>query len=291
MASIPGFAGKERASAFLSQPSLAFQRGEGDLRARKAPRRTPVRVKHIFAAFAIFAGVFYGIGRGWLFLISWDKLDVRTVEVLCGRPGGKQAVESAFRSRPLGNILLCDIEKLRSQIRSLSWVKEARIRKVFPAALRIEITERLPKAVIQRTFPVVVDEEGMEIGAAGAEAASYLSVLTDRDGFRNNRMEKLKLAWACLDELTPEEKAEFASLDFSDLGSITVRFKNDPAVVRLGDTDFGGKLRYYREHRAEWERGLGPLATIDLRFDDRVYITNGEPAEKKDIPGSGKETA
>jgi cell division septal protein FtsQ len=273
----------------IAQP-IVFQRGEGVVRAKNAPRKVVVRFKHVALLFFIFAGIFFGLGRAYIFLISWNKLDIRSVEVICARPSLKAGLDAAFRANRLGNILLCDIERLRAQVRAFSWVQEARIQKVFPSALKVEITERRPRALIQTWRLALVDGEGVELQAANASELEGLPLLVDAGAFRKHRAEKLKQAWDCLDGLPDAERSRIAGLDLSDLGSVEVRFKDDPVRVRLGDREFGGSLRFYREKKAEWESRLGaPLDSVDLRFEDRVYITLQAPLPPEGGNGGTKE--
>ena len=275
----------------MSQP-LVFQRGDGALRGRgEAARRAAVGSKHVLGLFFVLAAIFFGFARAYLFLISWDKLAVRSVEIVCARPGLKGALERAFAGHDLGNILLCDIDGLRAQVRTFPWVREARIRKVFPSALRVEIELRTPRALLEASRPTLVDEEGVELGPPGQPEETALPVLADRDGFRNGRAGKLRLAWECLAGLPAEERAAVERLDLSDLGTVELEFRDDPVRIRLGGREFGAKLRLFRERRAEWEAAVGRLESIDLRFDDRVYIKLRGP-EGADVPaGPEKEAA
>ena len=120
-------------AAFLAQP-LVFQRGEGSPpRPRRPPSGSPCGPSTSPCSFSSSPGPSIGLCRAYLFLISWDKLAVRSVEVVCARPALKRQLDLAFAGKRLGNILLCDIDGLRTQVRAFVWVKEARIRKVFPS--------------------------------------------------------------------------------------------------------------------------------------------------------------
>jgi len=266
--------------AIPGQP-LVFQRGEGTSRTKKTPKRVAVRVKHIALFFFLLAGIPYAMCRAYLFLISWDKLSVRTVQVVCDRPALKRQIDLAFEGKSLGNILLCDIEGLRTQVRAFVWVKEARIRKVFPCSLRIEVTGRTPRALVQGYGLTLVDGEGVELERPASIDAFGLPVLADQNGFRNGRREKLDLAWKCLDDLSPEERVQVAGLDLTNPEMIGLRFRDDPVWIKLGNRDFKGKVRFYRERKAEWENEFGDLEYVDLRFDGRVYLKSREPREKE----------
>jgi cell division septal protein FtsQ len=280
MASYPNVASSKARPAFLAQP-LVFQRGEGTPRAKKTPKRIALRAKHVALLFFLFAGTSYSLCRAYLFLISWDKLTVRSVQVVCDRPALKQQLDLAFEGKSLGNILLCDIDGLRTQVRAFIWVKEARIRKVFPCSLRIEVTERTPRALVQGYGLTLVDEEGVELERPASADAFGLPVLADQNGFRNGRPEKLGLAWQCLDDLSPEERSQVAGLDLTNPGTVDLRFRDDPVRIKLGDRGFKEKVRFYGERKTEWENEFGDLEYVDLRFDGRVYLKARELQEKE----------
>jgi len=280
MASYPNVASIKARPAFLAPP-LVFQRGERTLRAKKTPKRVALRAKHVALLFLLLAGTFYSLCRAYLFLISWDKLAIRSVQVVCDRPALKRQLDLAFEGKSLGNILLCDIDGLRTQVRAFVRVKEARIRKVFPSSLRVEVVERTPKALVQGYGLALVDEEGLELEHPVSADAFELPVLADQNDFRKDRPKKLGLAWQCLDDLSPEERAHVAGLDLTDPGTIELRFRDDPVRIKLGDRGFREKVRFYGERKAEWENEFGDLEYVDLRFDGRVYLKSREPQEKE----------
>jgi len=116
----------------------------------------------------------------------------------------------------LGNLLALDIERLKSLVESHPWVREARLRKVFPSEVRIEVKEREPAAVLKvgETF-LVIAEDGVVLERLAGPPDGGLPLLVDsalfQDGYRN----KLGLAWDCLKSLTAEERASVESLDIS----------------------------------------------------------------------------
>lgn len=79
---------------------------------------------------------------------------------LVGRVEGASAVEveQAVESARLGNLFLTDIEAVRAAVEDLSWVKEARVVRVWPDALRIDI---------ERYESVAIWEDGRLVAGDG----------------------------------------------------------------------------------------------------------------------------
>jgi cell division septal protein FtsQ len=266
-----------------------FQRGGRDTPLQKSRRRRVLRLGHVLALFLLAAGLFAGLHEAYLFLITWDELTIRTVEVHCAKDGLRRALEDHFASPRLGNLLLCDIRELRSRIRQLAWVKDVRIQKVFPSALRIEIVERVPFALLERDGLGLADESGVVMERVDPAADGGLPVISDEGGFSSRFLEKWAQARDCLLSLPPAEKARLAGIRCSDFGRLELAFRDDPVRVTVAAGSAAAGLALFRGRRAEWERRLGPLAAANLGYEGRVYLRTAEPGAAGGGPNSPKE--
>jgi cell division protein FtsQ len=268
-----------RPPAVASEPAL-FQRGLEKAPVKKVQRTLVVRPGHIVIFFLVIAAVFLGLAKAYLLLITTSEFDVRSLEVLSKREFVAGDIRALADPSKLGNLLALDIGKLESLVESHPWVREARLKKVFPSEVRIEITEREPAAVLQvGESYIVVAEDGVVLGRTTAGAALGLPLLTDSAGFRDRYREKLDLAWRCLKSLTPAELASVESLDVSRVDSPSLFLKEQPTMVILGPERFSEELREYLANKEAWENQGGPLEYVDLRFDGRVYFKPLPPME------------
>jgi cell division protein FtsQ len=241
--------------------------------------------------FALLAAFFFALDRAYLFLISWDRLTVRTIELHCGRESVSRTLKAFLQTRPLGNILLCDISALQRQLESYPWVRDARVEKVFPATLKIEILEREPFVLIEKNGLAVVDVEGTVLEpSVSSEAWPGLPVVRDENGFRDGFWEKWETARACVEALTAPERVRLLALECSDDGRITLQFKEDTARIILDRSAVREKLDRFAACRAEIESRFGPLDYADLRLDDRIVVRPQEPTAANPTPKSQKET-
>ena len=84
---------------------------------------------------------------------------VRTLYVAGPVEGsGVTEVTQAVQTVPLGNLLLTDIDAVRAAVREVSWVKDARVVRVWPDALRIDV---------ERYEAVAIWEDGRLVAADG----------------------------------------------------------------------------------------------------------------------------
>mgnify|MGYP006269857245 CR=1 FL=1 len=137
-----------RAPAAPSE-ALQFQRGLEKTPVKKIQRKLIVKFKHILLLFSILLAFFFGLMKLYLFLITWSELEVSKIEVVSPHDFVANDIRALLGASRLGNLLLVDMAGLQARVEGYRWVKEARLRKVFPAALKIEIKERKPAAVLK----------------------------------------------------------------------------------------------------------------------------------------------
>lgn len=250
-----------------------FQRGLEKVPVKKIQRKLTLRLKHIVLFFLLLVGLFYLLMKAYLFLITWEELDVKRTEVLCRLDFVARDLAPLVEASRLGNLLVLDIAGLQGRIETHRWVKEARLRKVFPSSLRIEIEERLPAAVLRvGRANLLIDQEGVMLEQLNAREESPLPLLVDASEFQDYYREKLNLAWACLNSLTAEIREEVDALDLSQIDSLSLTFKDRSTRLILGADRFLEKTRFFLNSLARLESDNGPLEYVDLRFDDRIYF-------------------
>lgn len=287
MATAIGDLGRERKRPLFARRAL-LRPGERDLPIQKNRRRRILRAKHVLALLGLQAAFFVGVRETYLFLITWDYLVIRKVEVVCAKPDLRQALQAHFAAPRLGNILLCDLAGLRSDIRRLAWVKDAGVQKVFPATLRVAVIERTPFALLERGGRLfLADEAGHVLEPVYALDEYALPVFSDEAGFAAGFFDKWAAAGLCYRSLPPAEQARLAGIRADDYGALTLAFKDDPVRIVVGRVSPAGDLARFRSRRAAWEAQAGPLAVVDMSCAGRVFLTAaappaGDPAPQPD---------
>ncbi|MBM3284555.1 MAG: FtsQ-type POTRA domain-containing protein [Candidatus Aminicenantes bacterium] len=250
-----------------------FQRGLEKAPVKKVQRKLTLKLRHIFFFFLLLSGLFFLLTKFAIFLITWEELDVKKTQVLCRLDFVVRDLEPVLDAARLGNLLVLDISRLQERIEAHRWVKQARLRKVFPSTLKVEIRERSPAAVLETGAAfLLIDREGVLLEQLRSREESQLPLLTDASGFKKHYRQKLDLAWACLDSLSPEIRQRVDSLDLSRADGITLHFKDRPTRLLLGTDRFLEKTKFFWSALDKLESDNGPLEYVDLRFDDRIYI-------------------
>jgi cell division protein FtsQ len=280
---------KHRVLSAYGEP-LEFKRGRAETQVKKVQRRLTVRSRHIVLFFVLLGGFFFGLTKGYLYLINCHDFAVKKIEVACRRDFVGREIRALLDSSKLGNLLLLDIKALQDRIESYRWIKEARLRKVFPSSLKVELTEREPVALLKLGESyLMIDEEGVGLERLAAREDANLPLLLDRDFFQNNYREKIALAWRCLTALSREQRLELEALDLSENHCVSVFLQGSKTRFILGDEHFSERLSFIRSYLKELENQNGPIEYVDLRFDDRVIFKPMPALELAAIPNTHKE--
>ena len=243
---------------------------------------------HIIFYLLLIGGIFYSVQKSYLFLISWDNLEVKDMIIVCRNPDVKEEIQQNLENLNLGNILLFDIEHLQEVLATHRWVKEVRIRKILPSTLKIEIKDRTPLALLKRESLYLIDEEGIHLERIESTKKIDLPLLVDSNNFQKDYKEKLKLAWECLRSLSPSEKEQLEVLDLSEYENITVQLKKKKTKLILGNDMFSQKLKTFQKYSARLGK-FGYLEYVDLRFPDRFIIKPKKNPYRARIPKPKRE--
>lgn len=255
------------------EESKRFQRGLEKVPLKKVQRRLRLKLPHILLFFGLLASLFFLLVKSYLFLITWEELDVKQTQLSCPLDHVSQDLEPLLDPSGLGNLLVLDLKRLKHSLEAHRWVKEAHLRKVFPSTLRVEIRPRVPVAVLQTGSSfLLIDREGVMLEKLERREESSLPLLTDSSQFRAHYREKLSLAWACLNSISPSLRQSIESLDLSQMDAIRLAFREQSTRLLLGTERFQEKMELFWAILPSLENENGPLEYVDLRFDDRVYI-------------------
>jgi cell division septal protein FtsQ len=252
--------------------SMQFQRSAGPVRVKKPARKSPLRFIHLLAVVFGLAAFFFGLTRLYGFLLTWDNLNVRSAEVACPDPAVLEIVRPMASKAAAGNILLLDASRIKAGLETCPWVKEARVRKVFPASLAVDVVPRMPAAILDGGNGFLLGRDDVLIEPARAGDRDRLPLIHDGGMFVDDRKAKLDRAWACWDDLDSETQTQILGFDVTDPGDVVLTFRDDPVKLRLGAESFARKIATYRAGRDRWTGDFGPLEYVDLRFPDRIYL-------------------
>ena len=188
------------------------------------------------------------------------------------------------------NILAVDLDAWQQKLLSSPWVESATIRRVLPSTLEITVHERQPMGIGRLGTAmylidgrgVIIDEYGPAYadidlpiidGLAASPHAGGPMIDTARAEFAGRVIAALAVR--------PEIAKRVSQIDVSNLHDAVVILDDDPALLRLGDTDFVARLQQFLDLSPALHERLAAIDTVDLRFDERLYVRPPKSAQAK----------
>lgn len=188
------------------------------------------------------------------------------------------------------NILGVDLEEWQTKLLSSPWVENATIRRVLPSTLEITVVERRPMGIGRLgTAMYLVDARGVIIDEYGPAYADIDLPIIDgigaapHDGGSIVDVARAEFAARVIGALAarPELAKRVSQVDVSDLHDAVLILDGDPALLRLGDTEFVARLQQYIDLAPALHERLNGIDYVDLRFDERLYVRPPKAMAKK----------
>ncbi len=178
------------------------------------------------------------------------------------------------------HLLEVDLDTWRRRLLESPWVADARLRRVLPGTITVEIVERSPLAIARvGTDLFVVDERGAIIDDFGPGASDLDLPIVDglsRGPREPGSREQARAALAArvLAALGPhgDLMSRVSQLDVRDSRDAIVMLEQDPVRLHLGERAFEERLRSYLELAPALRARVPAIDEVDLRFGPRVYV-------------------
>ena len=250
----------------------------------KPARRRSSTSKHAWlaarlAVLVILVG--YGTYRGVTLIAAASSLQISHLTVRGHErlsTGEVLALVEGLRGQ---NILAVTLDEWQKKLLSSPWVETATIRRVLPSTVEISIHERRPMGIGRLgTAMYLIDARGVIIDEYGPSYADIDLPIIDglatspRDG--GSIIDQARAEFAALVIGTVAGRQEIAKrisqLDVADLHDAVAILDGDPALLRLGDTDFIARLQQYIDLAPALRERLNAIDYVDLRFDERLYV-------------------
>jgi cell division protein FtsQ len=175
------------------------------------------------------------------------------------------------------SMYLFPLAERRKTLRSVRWVHDATVLRVWPNRLSVQITERQPAAFVKLPGDniarwALIDDEGVILDPP-SKAVFRLPVLAgirasetpEKRGTRVRRMQRLTKELGRLADKVSE-------IDVSDLDDLKITEQVQGAAVSLmlGDRNFSSRLQNFLDHYSDIHARMPQASTFDLRLDDRI---------------------
>ena len=188
------------------------------------------------------------------------------------------AVVSGLRGESL---VWTDLETWRARLLASPWIRDAALRRSLPSTVEIAVTERTPVGIGRIDGELyLVDETGVIIDRYGPHFADFDLPIVDGlpagTGGPGSITDEARAALAAgvIEALKgkPQLANRLSQVDVSDAHNAAVILTGDSAKIQLGEDRFLARLQSYLDLAATLRERVAEIDSVDLRFDDRIYV-------------------
>jgi cell division septal protein FtsQ len=224
-------------------------------------------------------------------IVRTNMLAVRYVSVDGNERMSTGAILGVLDDIRGAGILTVDLEACRARLKRSPWIAEARVHRVLPSTIRVEVEERDPIGVGRIGDQLfLVDETGTIIDEFGPGHASLDLPVIDgltagpRDAATLVDPARAALAARLLRSLksVPQISRRVSQIDVADVRDAAVILDGDPAILRLGHERFAERVQLYVDAAERLRESVVDIDSVDLRFGRNVYV--------RPRPGRARET-
>ena len=201
--------------------------------------------------------------------------DTSVIQIQGAQHASRRAIEGAFANDMGQSIYLLPLEARRTTLRTVDWVKDVTVMRLWPNRVVVRVAERKPVAFV--TLPAsrygLIDEDGVILPPAtdrfhlpvlrGVAARDPLADRRDRV----QRMQKLLHALGA----NADKIAEVDVTDREDL-RVTQPYAGRMVTLLLGDQNFAVRYQNFLNHFAEIREKMPEASALDLRMEDRITV-------------------
>ena len=255
-------------------------------------RYAAIGISVLAMATAGFVVVDFGLNSAHFRLTSPDQIEVAGVQQV-----GTDAVLERFAADFGRSSLRVPLETRRQALEEIPWVERARVERVLPNRLRVEITERTPVAFLRQGAELtLIDAHGVLLDRP-QKADFAFPVVTGLDGAatqeeRAQRMRQFQEFLGDAECALPGASAYVSEVDLAEPDDLRVTLAGMPALghperdgqaavlVHFGRRDFEAKFRAFVENIAHWRASAGRVESVDLRFERQVVVNPETPVKQ-----------
>ncbi len=262
--------------------------GESRSKTNSASGRTPFPTQRLIAGSLVIAvllvAFLYAFHRLEQFLIRDPRFELNgsvgsaepeSLTVAGATHAAPHAVEGVFAEDFGRSVYLIPLADRRATLRTVDWVKDAAVARLWPNRLVVRITERTPAAFITLASgrAALIDEDGVILPAAKDRFTLPVLAGVHVDDPITDRRERVQRAMRLTKELG-ESARKISEIDVSDRDNLKVSepFEGRIITLLLGDRDFAQRHQNFLNHIAEIKRKLPGASTLDMRLEDRITV-------------------
>ncbi|MBI1749188.1 MAG: FtsQ-type POTRA domain-containing protein [Acidobacteria bacterium] len=203
------------------------------------------------------------------------------------------------------SVLRVPLDERRRALEEIPWVEQARVARILPNKLRVELVERTPVAFLRQGAELaLIDAHGVVLERP-QQADYHFPVVTGiaEAAPRDDRERQMKLFVQFMKDVEvarPGAAGQVSEVDLADPKDVRATIAGLPelgdpqtggqsaVLVHFGVSDFLSKYQVFVENIGQWRASAGRVESIDLRFERQVVVNPEAQANSTPKLGPGK---
>lgn len=233
----------------------------------------------VSAIAAVLLASLYGLHRLEQFVIRDERFALNaadpgaTLEIRGVTHASRRAVEWVFNEDAGRSIYLLPLADRRQTLRTVDWVKDVSILRLWPNRVVVRVAERTPVAFVPISSSrfALIDEDGVILPpAADRFTLPVLAGVKPAQPIADRR-ERVRRMLRLMHDLG-EHAAQISEIDVSDPDNLKVTqpWEGRMVTLLLGDHNYSLRYQNFLRNYPEIKRQLPGAATLDLRLEDRI---------------------
>jgi cell division protein FtsQ len=236
--------------------------------------------------FAGAAGITVAVIAGRFLLYSPQVLLLKPdqIELTGNHMVTREAVLQPFVRDRNRSVLRIPLDTRRSQLEQLPWVESARVQRILPNHIRVELAERTPIAFLRNGAELaLIDAHGVILDRPEGEDLHFPIVTGLPDSMpreeREKRIQTYQEFLRDADLIRSGSSDRVSEIDLSNAKDLRVVMTglisatdSQAVTVHFGNNDFTGKYRMLVENFAQWQANAGRVQSIDLQYSRQVVV-------------------
>lgn len=252
-------------------------------RAHVSPVRRPWRPAWRRWVRAVVVAVLaaYGLWRAADLVLTADALLVQEITITGNVHLSRGEVLALLDGLQRASLVTVQLDVWRQKLLRSPWVADAALRRRLPGGVQVVIAERQPMALGRiGTTLYLIDADGTLIDEFGPRHAGLDLPIVDGLGPARPAGDllvdpaRVALGARLLADLRgrPDLAARISQIDVSNPRDAVVMIEGDTALVHLGHERFAERVQSYLDLAPALRERVPDIDSVDLRFDERVYV-------------------
>jgi len=204
--------------------------------------------------------------------------DTPTLQIQGAAHASERSIAAVFEQDSGRSIYLLPLADRRNTLRTVDWVREATVLRLWPNRVLVRVTERAPVAFVtlQSSRFGLIDEDGVILPPAADRFMLPVIAGVHVSDSLAQRRERVHRMLRLTRELGPDATAKISEIDVSNLENMKITQPWDGRVVTLllGDHDYALRYQNFVRNYPEIKRRLPDATKLDLRLEDRITVVD-----------------